>query len=277
MNFIKCKYATCKEYFSSQDTQQRISVTTSFCGDGFRVIMASLLCIFIPQGCTQTSDNRSIFDSMFGSSQLNSLQNQINGTTNTLQICTFTENIFNLIDFNVFVLAFNFFTLTYFIYLYYVELRRESWLINTLDYDNTKNEDNIETLKEHYPEVMNQLQTYNYTYMKTYQYLQYIYVVNFVSSAVLVLYYYYFDYRTATALCTNIVLCWSKISNGKTVSKESYKNERAYSYFNIKHLSFNTIDPKYKKDDNNFAIETDLDLYNVKKNIQNIKKYIQTF
>ena len=112
--------------------------------------------------------------------------------------------------------------------------------------------------------------------MNTYKYLQYIYIINFALSAVLVLYYYYYDYRTATALCTNIVLCWKKISDGITVSKESYEKEYAYSYFNIKHLGFNEIDPKYCKEDTQLT-DLEIDKDNIKRNINNIKKYIQTF
>jgi hypothetical protein len=279
MSFIidaaKKQYGKVSKYFENQDRQQKLSVCTSFVGDGFRVVMASLLCIFIPQGCDNAVDNHSMFDSMFGS-KYEHISGQLNGTTPTLTVCTFTENFTNLIDFNVFVLAFNFFTLGYFIYLYIIELNRENWMIKTLEYDESKHETAITTLKEEYPEVIEQLQKYNRKYMKAYKYLQFLYVFNFIFSAILVLYYYYYDYRTATTLLTNVALCSSKIRNGKEVAETSYKNEYAYSYFNIKHLNFNAIDPKYKKEDQ-LILETDLDKYNVKTNIQSIKKYMQTF
>lgn len=273
MNFFKKIKNKVTTYFADQDHQQRISIAASFIGDGFRVVMASILCVFVPQGCIETNSNNSLFNSLFGNTYP-SIDNQLNGTTNTLQICTMTENFTDLIDFNVGVLALNFFTLGCFIYLYIIELKRENWMIDTLQYDESKSEHNITVLKEEYPEVITQLQIHNKKYKRAYGLLQYIYVGNFIASAVLVLYYYYFDYRTITVLLTNVALCWTKISNGKEVAIKSYKNEYAYSYFNIKHLGFNAIDPKYQKPDS-ITMETDVD--DVRKNIQIIKKYIQTF
>lgn len=274
MNFFKKQKERFKNYFEDQDRQQRIAVATSFIGDGFRVVMASLLSIFIPQGCPQYTDKHSLFDSIFGS-EYPHISNQLNGTDVSLQVCTLTENFTDLIDFNIAVLALNFFTLFCFIYLYIIELKRENWMIVTLQYDETKNEHNIVNLKEEYPEVITQLQIHNKKYYRAYSILQYLYIANFVCSAFLVIYYYYYDYRTATTLLANTALCWSKISHGKEVAQKSYKNEYAYSYFNIKHLSFNAIDPKYQKKDDLQIVETDID--NIRKNVQSVKKYIQTF
>jgi len=274
MNFCKKQKNKITEYFADQDNQQRLSIATGFVGDVFRVCMASLLCLFVPQGCTNTENNNSIFISIFGDSH-KLIGNQINGTTTSLQMCTLTENFTSLIDFNIGVLALNFFTLACFIYLYIIELKRENWMIETLQYDENKSEHNIIVLKEEYPEVINKLQWHNKKYKRAYRVLQYIYIANFACSAVLVIYYYYFDYRTITVLLTNVALCWTKISNGRAVAYKSYDNEYAYSYFNIKQLSFNDIDPKYKKSDNLIVVDTDID--NIRKNIQNIKKYIHTF
>ena len=97
-----------KEYFSNQDTQQSITVATSFASDAFKVLMASLLCIFVPQQCDNIQSNKDIFIETYGN---NSFANTLNGTTNLVHICTFNENFTDLIDYNTFVLAFNFITL----------------------------------------------------------------------------------------------------------------------------------------------------------------------
>jgi len=282
MSWFREKYNSFKEYFSSQDTQQNLTVATSFISDAFKVVMASLLCIFVPQQCEQTKNNSDILISIFGNNINNNLElNILNGTTDELYICTFTDNFNNLTKFNLFVLAFNFFTLSYFIYLYYIELKRETWLINNFDYDKEKPDDNILTLKDTFPNVMENLQKHNYKYMLTYKYLFILYIINFVSSAVLVLYFYYYDYRTITTLLTNFILCSNKIRIGRKVSKDSYIKEYAYSFYNGKNLSFNVIDHKYLKDEEQMLSESNLNkndtkVENVHKHLYSIKKYINT-
>lgn len=283
MSWFREKYNSFKEYFNSQDTQQSITVTISFISDAFKVMMASLLCIFIPQECSQIENNSDIFKATFEDNQLtndhlNQIANQLNGTKYVFHICTFNENFTSLIDYNTFVLAFNFVTLGYFIYLYYIELKRETWLINNFDYDKEKADENILTLKDSYPEVMETLQKHNYKYMLTYKYLFIIYIANFVFSAILVLYYFYLDYRTITALLTNFILCSNKIRVGRSVARESYNKEYAYSFYNNKNVSFNVIDHRYLKDEEKMFGETNMDKKeeNVHKHLYSIKKYINT-
>jgi hypothetical protein len=288
MSWCKIKYNSLKEYFSSQDTQQNLTVTISFISDAFKVVMASLLCLFVPQQCQTLKNNSDIFNTAISNDivllsmpSILAISNTINGTAVVSHMCTFNENFVNLIDYNTFVLAFNFITLGYFIYLYYIELKRETWLINNFDYDKEKTDENILTLKDTFPEVMDNLQKHNYKYMLTYKYLFILYIINFVSSAVLVLYFYYYDYRTITTLITNVALCSNKIRIGRNISRKSYEKEYAYSYYNSKNLSFNVIDHRYLKDEdkmlseNNFN-KNDKKEENVHKHLYSIKKYINT-
>jgi hypothetical protein len=286
-SWFTSKLTSIREWYSSQDTQQNITVITSFASDAFKVVMASLLCVFVPQACTIEESNRDIFKKTFGGEMPNEL-NDMNGTKLTTNICTFNENFTNLIDYNSFVLAFNFFTLGYFIYLYTVELRREKWMIDNLDYDKEKTDDNIITLKDLYPEIMERLKWHNMKYMQTYKYLHVIYIMNFIFSAVLVLYYYYLDYRTATTLVTNTILCSNKIRIGRQLAIQSAKKDYAYSFYNNKNISFNIIDPSLIKDEENGIIETDIDTVvkigkhkngeeNINKHLSGIKKYINSF
>ena len=241
MSWFKSKYTTWKEYFTNQDNQQKLKVFTSFGSESFKIVMASLLAVFVPQGCPQTIDKAELFSNTFPGLPI---PVYLNGTHYETQLCSFKENFSNLIDYNSFVLAFNFVTLCYFIYLYYIEINREKWMIKHFDYDNEKADDDILELKTTYPTILNQLQVINTKYMKTYKYLFIIYIANFLFSSVLVLHYYYLDFRTITALLTNFILCLTKITTGKTVSNDSFKNNFAISFYNIKHLGFNTIDKK---------------------------------
>jgi hypothetical protein len=301
-SWFKSKFTTIREWYTSQDTQQTITVITSFASDAFKVVMASLLCVFVPQACSTEETNQSIFNSAFSDSSIAHYSNNINGTQITTHVCTFNENFSNLIDYNAFVLAFNFLTLGYFSYLYVIELRREKWMINHLDYDKEKPDDNILTLKISHPKIIDQLKIYNGRYKQTYKYLHIIYIGNFIFSAVLVLYYYYLDYRTITTLITNTILVSNKIRIGRQIAIQSADKDFAYSFYNNKNISFNIIDPRLDKPtdeeisigggigSNVNMVETDIDgeydsrigntqrqKENLQKQILNIKKYISLF
>lgn len=294
-NWFKSKLAGIREWYSSQDTQQGISVITGLASDAFKVVMASMLSVFVPQSCSIEESKTSIYETTFGNPPPE-LAGHLNGTLTTTHICTFHENFNNLIDYNAFVLAFNFITLGYFIYLYKVEITRERWMIDNLDYDKEKPDDAILTIKDTHPELTEQLQIYNAKYMRTYKYIHIIYTMNFLFSAVLVLYYYYLDYRTTTTLITNTILVSNKIRIGRELALQSHKKEFAYSFYNNKNISFNTIDSKYiSNEEDKLILETDIDNpaitsisivgksyqnkkgENIHKHISNIRKYINKF
>lgn len=201
-------------WYRTQDTQQRINVVTSFISDSFRVSMASLLSVFVPQNCDG-------------------------------DICSFTENVTELTDYNLFVLSFNIFTLVVFTSLYFVEIHRERWMISHFDYDKKLDNVHLPSYKDSYPDLFNKLESLNRKYLFAYRMIRIVYILNFIFSAMLIYIFYYLDYRSITVLLTNIMLCWQKISRGIEIATESYKNDLAYSYFNTINLSFNTIDRKF--------------------------------
>lgn len=295
MSWFKDKYNSIKAYFNHQDTQQNITVTVNFVSDSFKVLMASLLCVFVPQKCETQVPNIQIFNNTFGSMHwaivLNrnaSFTNNINGTTLDEHICTLSENFSDLIDFNTFALAFNFLTLFYFIYLYMVELNREKWLISNFDYDKERTDESIIIVKNEYPEIYDTLQDKNYKYMKAYEYMAILYSFNMFFSAILLFHYYYYDYRTVTVFLTNLILCSNKIRIGRLISKESFEKGYAYSFYNTKNISFNKIDSRFEKrqnednelifDDNGNEITIDTSKQskqdNIKKQLSSIRRYI---
>jgi len=263
---VKEKYEKCISFFEKQDNQQSINVMTSFISDAFKVFMATLLCVFVPQQCERIVDNKTLFIENFPSLSL-SIPSAISNMTGSIMIyhtCSINENFNDLIDYNSFVLAFNFLTLGYFIYLYYIEISREKWMIMHLDYDKNKTDENILTLKTEYPEIMDELKIHNKKYMLAYKYLHIIYIMNFLFSAILVIHYYYLDFRTVTTLLTNFILCSNKIRLGRKLSMESYNKDLAYSFYNVNNISFNTIDPKLiPRDNNSFILESDMDNDNI--------------
>ncbi len=203
----------------SQDFSQKVNMLSNLSGEFFKVIMACLLAIFVPQSC--------------------------NG-----EVCSFYQNFSELNIYNAFVLAFNFLTLGSFLYTYYVEVKRENWIINHLDYDENESEYNIHKYKESHNKITRRLGEINLQYQKVYKILRYLYVCNFIFSAVLVFHFFYLDYRTITTLLTNVILCWSKISKGLELADKSVKSEIALSYYNFVNISFNTIDTDYLNKNN---------------------------
>jgi hypothetical protein len=209
---------------TSQDFSQKINMLSNLSGEFFKVIMACLLAIFVPQSC--------------------------NG-----DVCSFDQNFSQLNIYNAFVLGFNFLTLGNFLYLYWVEVKRETWIINHLDYDENESEYNIHKFKGSHNKIITRLNEINNHYLKVYKILRYLYICNFIFSAVLVFHYYYLDYRTITTLLTNIILCWSKISKGFELAEKSVKSEIALSYYNFVNISFNIVDPDYLNKTQYFSVE----------------------
>lgn len=211
---IKNKSTKNLSELSTQDLEQIYNMISNLSSEFFKVVMACLLSIFVPQSCDGN-------------------------------ICTFEDNFSNLTIFNEVVLIYNFITLGYFLYLYWIEVNREQWFITHFDYNPKESEYHLHVYKEQYPDLFIRMQEKNKHYMFTYKILKYLYVSNFVISSVLVLHFYYLDYRTITTLMTNVILCWSKVMKGYTLASKSYKENIAISYYNILNLSFNMIDEDY--------------------------------
>lgn len=204
----------CYPNYKQQDTQQTINIIINFSMESFKIVMATILSIFVPQSC--------------------------NG-----EICSMEENMTNMTYYNIFVVAFNFFTMFYFIILYVHEIRREMWMITHLEYDSKYNENHIHEYFEKYPKISKQLRMHNKVYYVTYKYLRYLYFLNILFSGVLVFYFYYLDYRTITTFVTNIILCWTKVFKGYFLANRSMQENIALSYYNTHFLSFNAIDVNY--------------------------------
>jgi hypothetical protein len=90
----------------TNDTKEIIQSYLISILEAYKVFLACLLSIFVPQYCPETK------------------------TT-----CTLSENFSNLTMYNEFVIVFNFLTLGAFLYLYFIQNRRETYLITHLYVD----------------------------------------------------------------------------------------------------------------------------------------------
>ena len=96
-----------------QDIVQRIKVTGIFMLQFYKVLTGTMLTLFVPQACLQSEE---ITD---GSSI-------INPDGYSVRICTITENLENNEVYHRITLYFNMLSFFCFIYVYILELQRES-------------------------------------------------------------------------------------------------------------------------------------------------------
>jgi hypothetical protein len=224
----------------SSDTVQRIKATILFISEMFKVLMATLLSVFVPQKCGDDDIIINDYNSTFTNS---------NNTTSTE--CSMSDNFTNLSSFNIAVLVINFATLGSFLSMYIIEYVRENWCIKYLDMDNNKANTNLKTEIENYPEIKNNLIKLNKHYFNNIIVLLVSNVVNFVMSSVLIYYYYFLDYRSVTVLLTNVLLIIDKLVASLNTANNSIKETLPFSAYMKVPAVYNTIDADFVITSNN--------------------------
>jgi hypothetical protein len=185
--------------------------------EGYKIWMACLLSIFVPQYCEET------------------------GTT-----CSLSDNFSNLNDYNKFVLAFNFFTLACFKFSFYLQNKREHYIITHLDVDLSKGDNTLEENIKNYVSILKRVQDHNKNTFQAIQFTTLLFIMNSIFSGVLVIYYYYDGFRTITTLIANILLVVTKLYSYYSITNECMKEKTlALSAFRSSPVSYNVIDPDY--------------------------------
>ena len=208
----------------NQDSKEIFISYVSTVLEFYKIFMACLLVIFVPQYCEDTK------------------------TT-----CTFKQNFENLSRFNEFVIFYNFATLAAFIYLYYIQSKRETYWITHLEVNKDKPDNGLqeslggENGPEKYQKILNRVKYYN----NLIHYITKRAIVNFyinaVFSSVLILYYYYDGFRSITTLITSILLVSQKLYTTLTISSECIRDKPiALSLTRLEPISFNDVDPDYR-------------------------------
>ena len=207
-----------KDFTADQDNNQKINVTISVALELYRVLVSSLLILFVPQDC---------------------------GGGN---LCTMTENMNS--DSNLYTtgLFFNFATLFVFIAMYYFEVKRENKLITYLDVNKTIATDNESVGKEleHLPvEKRSNILLFDKYYQKTAYGAMGIFVINSIISGVVV-YNYSLGNQTTTTIITNILFMVSKL--GDVYVTVNTEQNIFYSAYLKGKIQYNGVDPdKFKK------------------------------
>lgn len=202
----------------SQDVKELVqSYLVSFL-EAYKVFMACLVSVFVPQHCPETG-----------------------------QTCTLNDNFTNLSIYNKFVVALNFITLGLFLHLYYVQNRRETYLITHLDADRSHAVTAFEENLKDYPKIVRRVKEHNGKLRKHTKVTMIFFVLNVIFSGVLVLYYYYDGFRTVTTLIANVLLVTSKLYSMFCIMQDCNGDPSlALSTYSTMPVGYNVVDETYR-------------------------------
>lgn len=204
------------------DTKFRIKALIMFGLEFYKVMMGTMLTIFVPHPC------------------LSSQPTTICSVGDVLQNSWGAENWWQRI-----AVGMNFGTMVAVLVLYGFELYREHWIIEHLDIDHSKPNDNLDSEIETYPEIKKAMSTLNRRYLEVSQSTTVLVVINFVLSA-LYMRSALTSASTFTSLLSFLVLVMIKLLTTRTNAQASVQKERALSAYMTVHKTFNVIDPDYR-------------------------------
>ena len=198
---------------TSQDFKQHVNMVISVSIELYRVLVSSLLILFIPQKCDQ-------------------------------HICSLSENLYEPeLHYRIGIIM-NWITMAIFLLMYFTEIRREEKLIKILEVNNTISTDNDSVGRR-----LNIFPQYKREQLflvdRQYQYASYIVSVVFVVNTIYswkVIYVYSLGNQTLINFVTNILFMISKLTNVFGIIHTD-KNIFFSAYLNTK-VQFNDIDPR---------------------------------
>lgn len=221
------------DLITDEDFKQKLSMIITVTIEMYRVIMSSLLILFVPQSCNN-------------------------------QQCSINDKLSPSMPYETFVLICNFVTLFAFTITYTIESRRETILINYLDVNRFKPRDNDSVAKEllHLSKHrLNRIEKYN----KIYKSLSYssigVFALNTLFSSI-VIFDNFLDSKTITVFLTNMLFMSSKLYDMYGIINT--KDFVFLSAYLTRKIQFNDVDKdkvEYIDNDNENGNENDNDNY----------------
>lgn len=205
--------------FLSDNNKQILTTVFLFLYTSTKVVLSTLLSLFVIDTCEFT--------------------------TNLFKECTFQERINAMSQFNIFVFAFNFFTLAIFVGFYLLEFYRETIFIKYLDIDNSLPNNNLKSEVVQYSSINEKLTSINGHYKKYSIVLVIVNVMNFIISLSL-LYVISVAPKIYINIFSNIFLVTDKLYSSLCIAHHSLNDFIPYSAFIQEYVIFNTIDANYK-------------------------------
>lgn len=209
---------------NNQDTQQTINMMLTCTFEFYRVIMSTLLTLFVPQSC--------------GGSP-----------------CSISDKMSPADAYGTFALTSNFITLGLFCIMYFIETKREWCLINYLDINRFKPRDN-ESVQKALDCLSPQRQLRIQDFDSKYKYAGYICMVAFTLNSLfsgMVVFVDFLDSKTLTVYLTNTLFMSTKLADVYTIV-----NTKKYIFLSSylsKKIQYNDVDPDKKEIDSSVSIE----------------------
>jgi len=200
-----------------QDYLQKCKLFFIFIFELYKILTSSLLVVLVPQKCNDGE-----------------------------RVCSFSENFENLDPYNSFALYYNFFTSICFLLYYLVEIYRERMFIRLLDVDPKLSKENYEDEMEEFPKINNTINEINELFYYINIFLIFIFISNIIVS-IFVLSRFYLNDLTIFISISNTMLIADKQIKSFSVARKSYKENKAYSMYMTKMITYNTVDEDIKK------------------------------
>ena len=205
------------------DVKERFKIIFLFFLQSYKVIMGSLLVVFVPQECND-------------------------------HVCSVYENFTNSSTFHNVCLSFNYLSALLFLICYIVELKRENWCIEYLDINKDYSDNHLKLVLDKRPNLKNQITFINNRYYFSSCATIIIYSINLLISSI-----YIFSrslgLNTLTTYLSFVLLILVKLNNAYLISNDTKKNYRLHSAYMSEFQSFNVIDKDHVLENNKTPIE----------------------
>ena len=218
----------------SGDVKERLKIGALFLFQSYKVIMGSLLILFVPQKCEELQESS-------GSS--------FNIDIFKTAICTVSDNLHKTDDmFHNITLGFNFLCVGLFFIMYFVELRRENWCVKYLDINHDFPDNHLDDIIDQKPELKLELRKKNNRYFKITTLTSSVYMVNLILSSIII-YTNYVGIQAVTSYTSYVALILLKIYNSLFISYTSLHGDKALSGYITEFSSFNVFDKDIIEDE----------------------------
>ena len=223
----------------NNDLKERLKIGALFVFQSYKVIMGSLLILFVPQKCEDLLDNSGSSDNSYNSDSA---------------ICSVSDNLNKKDDlFHDITLGFNFFCVFLFFIMYFVELRRENWCVKNLDINHDFPDNHLDDIIDKKPALKIELRKKNSRYFKITCLTTSVYMINLILSSIII-YTNYVGIQAVTSYTSYVALILLKIYNSIFISYESLHNDKALSGYITEFSSFNVFDKDILDDDEKESI-----------------------
>ena len=209
-----------------QDLKERLKIGALWVFQSYKVIMGSLLILFVPQKCEELVEYS-------GSSDSDEYETAI---------CSVSDNLHKTDDmFHNITLGFNFLCVGLFLITYVVELRREHWCVKNFDINHDFPDNHLDDIIDQKPELKAELYKRNNRYFKITSLTSSVYMINLILSSIII-YDNYVGIQAVTSYTSYVALILLKIYNSLFISYTSLKGEKALSGYITEFSSFNVFD-----------------------------------